>query len=71
MFPKMNFKYVRIHGQELAENTMYAKGVFSMCWQLIQNDVMDNLEINRKPDPKRSGFFDGEVYFMNLLSASY
>ena len=37
----MNFKYVRIQGQELAENTMYAKGVFSMCWQLIQNDVMD------------------------------
>ena len=37
----MNFKYVRIQGQELAENTMYAKGVFSMCWQLIQNDVME------------------------------
>ncbi|MCR4874688.1 MAG: hypothetical protein K5923_02965 [Clostridia bacterium] len=37
----MNFKYVRIQGQELAENTMYAKGVFSMAMQLIQNDVMD------------------------------
>ena len=37
----MNFKYVRIQGQELASNTMYAKGIFSMCWQLIQNDVMD------------------------------
>ena len=37
----MNFKYVRIQGRELAENTMYAKGVFSMCWQLIQNDVME------------------------------
>ena len=36
----MNFKYVRIQGQELAENTMYAKGVFSMCWQMIQNDEM-------------------------------
>ena len=35
------YKYVRIQGQELAENTMYAKGIFSMCWQLIQNDVMD------------------------------
>ena len=35
------FKYARIQGQELAENTMYAKGVFSMCWELIQNDVMD------------------------------
>lgn len=35
------FKYVRIQGQELAENTMYAKGIFSMCWDLIQNDQMD------------------------------
>ena len=35
------FKYVRIQGQELAENTMYARGVFSMCWDLVQNDVMD------------------------------
>ena len=38
---KLNYKYVRIQGRELAENTMYAKGIFSMCWQLIQNDVME------------------------------
>ena len=37
----MEFKYMRIQGQELAENTMYAKGVFSMCWQLVQNDEME------------------------------
>ena len=37
----MDFKYVRIQGLELAENTMYAKGIFSMCMQLISNDVMD------------------------------
>ena len=37
----MDFKYVRIQGLELAENTLYAKGIFSMCMQLIQNDVMD------------------------------
>ena len=37
----MNYKYLRIQGLELAENTMYAKGVFSMCWQLVQNDVME------------------------------
>ena len=36
-----DFKYVRIQGKELARNTMYAKGVFSMCWKLIQDDVMD------------------------------
>ncbi|MBQ6128591.1 MAG: hypothetical protein IJI51_02920 [Lachnospiraceae bacterium] len=37
----MDFKYVRIQGQELAENTLYAKGIFSMCWGLIQNGVME------------------------------
>ncbi len=37
----MHFKYVRIQGQELAANTMYAKGIFSMCWQMIQDDVME------------------------------
>ena len=36
----MKFKYVRIQGKELAKNTMYAKGIFSMCWQLVQQDVM-------------------------------
>ncbi len=38
----MKFKYVRIQGKELARNTMYAKGIFSMCWQLIQDDKMDD-----------------------------
>ncbi len=37
----MKFKYVRIQGKELAANTKYAKGVFSMCWQLIQDDMME------------------------------
>ena len=35
------FKYVRIQGREVAENTKYAKGIFSMCWQLIQDNVME------------------------------
>lgn len=35
------FKYMRIQGKELAANTMYAKGIFSMCWEMIQKDVMD------------------------------
>ncbi len=38
---KMNFKYVRIQGKELAKNTMHAEGIFSMCWQMIQEDVME------------------------------
>ena len=37
----VQYKYMRIQGLELAENTMYAKGIFSMCMQLISNDVMD------------------------------
>ena len=37
----LQFKYIRIQGKELAKNTMYAKGIFSMCWGLIQQDVMD------------------------------
>ena len=36
-----DFKYVRIQGKELASNTLYAKGIFSMCWQLIQQDKME------------------------------
>ena len=35
------FKYVRIQGQELAANTMWARGIFSMCWDLVQNDRME------------------------------
>ena len=41
----LNFKYVRIQGKELAKNTMYAKGIFSMCWQLIKDDVMDEEDV--------------------------
>lgn len=37
----IKFKYVRIQGKELARNTMQGKGIFSMCWQLVQNDVME------------------------------
>ncbi|MBR3228459.1 MAG: hypothetical protein IKF68_07970 [Erysipelotrichaceae bacterium] len=37
----VNFKYMRIQGKELASNTMYAKGIFSMCWQLIQKNTME------------------------------
>ncbi len=33
----LHFKYVRIQGKELAKNTMQAKGIFSMCWQLLRD----------------------------------
>ena len=37
----MKFKYVRIQGRNLARNTMHAKGVFSLCWELIRQKVME------------------------------
>ncbi|MBQ9631715.1 MAG: hypothetical protein IJV04_02195 [Lachnospiraceae bacterium] len=40
-----HFKYLRIQGRELAANTLYAKGVFSMCWKLIQDDEMDEEDV--------------------------
>ena len=37
----MNYKYVRIQGRNLARNTMHAKGVFSMCMQMVRDKIMD------------------------------
>lgn len=37
---EMKFKYVRIQGKHLAKNTMYAKGIFSMCMEMIRNKIM-------------------------------
>lgn len=35
------YKYARIQGRELASNTLQGAGVFSMCWKLVQDDIMD------------------------------
>lgn len=35
------FKYVRIQGKEFSSFTNHAKGIFSMCWQMVHDDVMD------------------------------
>ena len=37
----MKFKYVRIQGKELAVNTKYAKGIFSMLQKLVRDGVME------------------------------
>ena len=37
----MRYKYVRIQGKERSIHTNHEKGIFSMCWKLIQDDVMD------------------------------
>ena len=41
----MDFKYVRIQGRELSTDTGYAAGIFSMCWKLIQEDVMSEEDV--------------------------
>ena len=35
------YKYVRIQGRHLAENTLTGKGVFSVVMDMIRNEVMD------------------------------
>ena len=35
------YKYMRIQGKELAENTLHAKGIFSMCMKMVQEKIMD------------------------------
>lgn len=37
----MNFKYVRIQGRELAVNTKYPKGIFSIGMKLVHDNVME------------------------------
>lgn len=37
----MDFKYVRIQGRDIASTTQYAAGIFSMCWKLVKDNVMD------------------------------
>ena len=37
----MKFKYVRIQGREVAANTNYARGIFSMSYKLVQDEIMD------------------------------
>lgn len=36
----MKYKYMRIQGRETSWITKYPKGIFSMCWRMIQDGVM-------------------------------
>ncbi|MBR6627192.1 MAG: hypothetical protein IKL04_04350 [Lachnospiraceae bacterium] len=40
----MNFKYMRIQGREDSYVTEYPKGVFSLCWNLIRDNMLDEDE---------------------------
>lgn len=40
----MNFKYMRIQGREDSYVTKYPKGVFSLCWNLIRDNMLDEKE---------------------------
>ena len=38
---KVTYNYLRIQGKELVRNTMYARGVFSMCMELLDSGEME------------------------------
>ena len=40
----MNYKYVRIQGREDSYITKYTKGIFSLCWNLVNDGVMEQSE---------------------------
>ena len=35
------YKYIRIQGRNLVTNTLTGKGIFSLCMELIRNNVME------------------------------
>ncbi len=55
----MKFKYVRIQGREKAINTNWGKGIFSMCMQMIQDEVMD--------EEDRDLFLEIDKWFSEIL----
>ena len=38
---RSDYKYLRVQGRELAENTRIGRGIFSICTQLLRDDVME------------------------------
>lgn len=40
----MNYKYMRIQGREDSYVTKYPKGVFSLCWNLIRDNMLDKYQ---------------------------
>lgn len=43
----MQYKYMRIQGREHSWVTKYPKGIFSMCWRLIQDGIMNKEDENK------------------------
>lgn len=43
----MQCKYMRIQGREQSWITKYPKGIFSMCWRLIQDGKMSKEDENK------------------------
>ena len=43
----MQYKYMRIQGREQSWVTKYPKGIFSMCWRLIQDGIMNKEDENK------------------------
>ena len=43
----MNCRYMRIQGREESWITKYPKGVFAMCWRMIQDGIMSEEDADR------------------------
>lgn len=42
----MQYKYMRIQGRELSYITKYPKGIFAMCWRMINDGKMSEEDEN-------------------------
>ena len=40
----MNYRYMRIQGRENSYITKYPKGIFSLCWNLIRDNMLTEAE---------------------------
>ena len=50
-------KYMRIQGREESYITKYPKGIFSLCWNLIRDDILTSEE------KKLFISIDGNIYY--------
>lgn len=74
----MQYKYMRIQGRETSWITKYPKGIFSMCWRMIQDGVISKKDEEKfrdidewfkenllEPEPCKNG--EAVITFFNIL----
>ncbi len=43
----MELKYIRIQGRELSYITQKPKGIFSVCWRMVNDGIMTEADANK------------------------